>query len=107
MWSFIWFLHKNIDKRLLLCRRSNGWDIRDGWRWWGWRLDEDDLVVFLWGWRRGLRTLGGVVCGLWRRDVHIHVFVDDGRLLWRSVLWGRTAGVATSSASSNRSGVTV
>lgn len=54
-----------------------------------------------------MRTLGGVVCGFWRRDVHIHVFVDDGRLLWRSVLWGRTAGVATSSASSNRSGVTV
>jgi hypothetical protein len=75
---FLWLLDQNVDESLFFVL----WLDWDDWSlvlWWGWSLDEDDLVVLL-GWGNWDLTLSLDFFLLWWWDMDVDVFLDDGGL---------------------------
>lgn len=68
-------LDQNVDQGLLRVLLYLWYD-RGSWGWWGWGLDEDDLVVFL-GWGDLLDLWWCDVFLFWGWNVNVDVFLDN------------------------------
>lgn len=76
---FFRFFNEHVDESFLFVRLGQGRDDRSGRSGWRWRLDEDDLVMFLRRGQRCERSGRSFLDRLWRWDVNVDVLLDQGR----------------------------